>query len=83
MTQWWNKHFTNFLKERVSLRNFDAMLFSSNFYFRHGTDSLLADIVPRYKIPLFVVSAGLGTLIQESLKHLLGAKLYSNMLTSQ
>lgn len=64
MTKWWEEHFDLFLKQGVSLHDFDAMIFSSNFYFRHGISKLIKEVIPKHKIPLFVVSAGLGTLIE-------------------
>ena len=41
------------------------------------------EVVPKYKIPLFVVSAGLGTLIEESFKQLMKKEQYDQMRESK
>ena len=82
MEEWWKIQFTEFTKEKVRVADCDEMMLSSQFYYRHGIKQLVRDAIYKHKIPFYIVSAGFGILIEESLQKVMQPEYYKEMVGS-
>ena len=74
--EWYMQALEVLIEEKLSKDDFEKMLKNSenNYYFRYGVLELFS-LVIKYKIPLFIISAGIYDIIEKSFYYLLGIKL--------
>lgn len=82
----WYTHANRLLKEfEINVNMFPKMVEDSNVAFRDGTDTMM-NLLDEKKVPMLILSAGLGNLVVEVLKHFKllhnNVKVVSNMFKS-